>query len=79
LLLGCRQIWLNLSVYDYHFGLPQRIDPPPHQKKTIAKFQVPALYLLAMYNQKAKLKILKVLKPSDFLKRFSIAIIRPFY
>jgi len=43
-------------VDDYHFGLPHRIDPQK-KKKTIAKFQVPALYLLAMYSQKVKLEI----------------------
>ncbi len=47
------------------------------KKKTIAKFQVPALYLLAMYSQKVKLKI-KSAKTKRFLKmEFQIAIIRP--
>jgi hypothetical protein len=29
----------------------------PPQKKTIARFQVTTIYLLAMYSQKVKLKI----------------------
>jgi hypothetical protein len=38
-------------------GYLTELTPPKKKKKTIAKFQVPALYLLAMYSQKVKLKI----------------------
>jgi hypothetical protein len=55
-------------VDDYHFGLPHRIYPKK-EKKAIAKFQVPGLYLLAMYSQKVKLKIKSAKKPSDFFKK----------